>query len=139
MTLHQPPANVFYVCVSCFAREGPSQRHSAAEPQTMKKKSHSPNSHEITRKNCVLISVAATDAATQYGTGERAETGSATQLFGMLRWQAQARSPTGQLNPRQLAGREGGKAERAPAQAAKPLDSVIHNTVVTQVSPFLFQ
>src|SRR5437667_1540290 len=69
MTLHQPPANVFYVCVSCFAREGPSQRHSAAEPQTMKKKSHSPNSHEITRKNCVLISVAATDAATQYGTG----------------------------------------------------------------------
>ena len=65
--------------------------------------------------------------------------GSVTQLFGMLRWQAQARSPTGQLNPRQLAGREGGKAERAPAQAAKPLNSVIHNTLLTQVSPFLFQ
>jgi hypothetical protein len=35
--------------------------------------------------------------------------------------------------------KEGGKAEHAPAQAAKPLNSVIHNTVVTQVSPFLFQ
>src|SRR5947208_2752358 len=40
--------------------------------------------------------------------------GSVTQLFGMLRWQAQARSPTGQLNLRQLASEEGGKAEHAP-------------------------
>ena len=46
-------------------------------------------------------------------------------FLGMPRWQAQARSPTGRLNPRQLAGEEGGKAKRAPAQAAKPLNSVI--------------
>jgi hypothetical protein len=31
--------------------------------------------------------------------------------------------------------RKGAKAEHALAQAAKPLNSVIHNTVVTQVSP----
>jgi hypothetical protein len=37
------------------------RRHSAAEPQTMKKKSRSTNSHEITRKNSVLISCGLVD------------------------------------------------------------------------------